>query len=105
MGTLTIKAISSDELKGGTKYYFVNKYESREYIGVVTEVMNRNFMVRVYNSYDPYRYGVPHMGLRCMISDFMDIYEMVPVAQRNMESRAFHTIMNDLIPGFNVNYL
>jgi len=40
-----------------------------------------------------------------MISDFMDIYEMVPVAQRNMESRAFHTIMNDLIPGFNVNYL
>jgi len=103
--SLELVKVSHNELKKGTKYYFVEKYDQREYIGMITVVLQRNFMVKVITSYDPYTQGVPHIGTRYMISDFMNVFEVVPTYQRRMEQKAFHQIMIDLIPGFNLNYL
>lgn len=102
---LKMKDVSRDEIKKGAKYYIVNKYEYREYIGIVIDVHNRNFTINILDSYDPFTKKVPHIGLRYMISEFLLIYEMVPEGQRNIETKAFNAIMNDLIPGFNINYL
>ena len=103
-----MKLISKNELKEGKKYYFIDRYEHREYIGIITDTSNdrnKNFNINILDSYDPRTNKIPHIGYRFIIFEFLNIYEVVLIAKKRIEQRTFDIIMNNLIPGFNIKYL
>ena len=104
-GLLNMNKIDRNKLKKGKKYLIVDKYENREYIGIITVLFEQNCMINILTSYDYSQMRIPHIGNRFIIAKLYWFYEMVPEAQRQLEIKSFDIVMNDLIPGFNIKYL